>query len=471
MWGVVAMVVGAGTSVSLLPACGGGPAAAVAGEPTTVKEAFGVKCDAFQAQSAPDLMAWDSAARANLSRLRDKGVVAVRYEKKGCEVTLELLPGCKGSGSYRYTPYDATESKTASDENELFAALPLGASSFAARVKKGQTLRTDYTMVGTDSLPADKHVSRASLRGPDCARATHVVSTVYLGGFALAAGTKAELAGSAKVFGMGASGSSQAAGERLVSEGSAEACSEARKTGKEDKLCAVPLRVGLLALDGLASDGSGVEKPASVAPPQAASGPCPAGMVRLPAGSFTPGSGGSRVDLGSVCMDTTEVTAEAYEKCVSANHCSAPNEVRSTVERALCNYRAGGREKHPINCVSVEQAKAYCQSQNKLVPTAAELEWAARGNVARTHAWGEDPPEGRACFGQKGTCPVGSFAKGATPEGIFDLGGNVEELADSGSGFVSFGGGYASDARRLVAKQRRMSAEPSPTVGFRCVSR
>jgi hypothetical protein len=45
-----------------------------------VKEAFGVKCDASQPQSAPDVMAWDSAARTNLSRLRDK---AVRYEKHG----------------------------------------------------------------------------------------------------------------------------------------------------------------------------------------------------------------------------------------------------------------------------------------------------------------------------------------------------------------------------------------------------
>lgn len=457
---------------ALLPACGGGPAAAIAGEPTTVKEAFGAKCDASQVQpqSAPDLMAWDSAARANLSRLRDKGIVAVRYEKKGCDISLELLPGCKGSGSYRYTPYNATESKTASSENELFAALPLGASSVAARVKKGQTLRTDYTMVGTDALPADKHVSRASLRGPDCARATHVVSTVYLGGFALAAGTKAELGGSAKVFGLGTSGSSQAAGERLVAEGSAEACAEAQKTGKEEKLCAVPLRVGLLALDGLASDGSGVAKPpaSSGATP---TGPCPTGMARIPAGSLTPAFATSRVDLGSVCLDTTEVTAEAYEKCVVDGHCSAPTQLRSTSERVFCNYRAAGREKHPINCVTVEQAKGYCQAQAKLLPTLAELEWATRGNVMRTHAWGEEPPEGRACFGQKGTCPVGSFAKGATPEGVLDLAGNVEEFAETGSGFASFGGGYASEPSRLVGKQRRSSEEPSPTVGFRCVSR
>jgi len=453
--------------VAAFPACGG-PAAAVAGEPTTVKEAFGVKCDAAQAQSAPDLMAWDSAARANLSRLRDKGIVAVRYEKHGCDVTLELLPSCKGSGSYRYSPYNASESKVASTENELFAALPLGASSFSARVKKGQTLRTDYTMVGTDALAADKHVSRASLRGPDCPRATHVVSTVYLGGFALAAGTKAELGGSAKVFGLGASGSSQAAGERLVTEGSAEACAEAQKSGKEAKLCAVPLRVGLLPLDGLASDGTGVA-PLPAATPQSPTGPCPTGMARVPAGTFTLSAGGGRTDLASTCLDTTEVTAEAYEKCVSEGHCKAPADVRPS-ERAVCNYRAPGREKHPINCVTVEQAKLFCQAQGKLLPTVAELEWATRGNVMRTYAWGEDAPEGRACFGS-GTCAVGSLPKGATPEGILDLAGNVEEFAETGSGFVVFGGSYKSEPTRLTGKARRMSTDPGPTVGFRCVAR
>lgn len=466
----VSLFVLASITALVTVACGGGPAAVVAGEPTTVKEAFGVKCDAFQAQTAPDLMAWDAAARANLSRLRDKGIVAVRYEKRGCDVVLELLPSCKGSGSYKYTPYSATESKVASNENELFAALPLGASSFAGRVKKGQTLRTDYTMVGTDALPADKRVTRAQLRGPDCPRATHVVSTVYLGGFALAAGTKAELGGSAKVFGFGAEGESKAAGERLVAEGNAEACAEAQKTGKEAKMCAVPLRVGLLPLDGLASDGTGVAAPVPAAP-KATQGPCPEGMVRIAPGSYQPSTGGGRVDLGSYCIDATEVTSAAYEACVVKGTCQAVQPVRGS-NRVACNYRQAGREQHPINCVSVDQAKVYCQAQGKLLPTVNELEWAARGNVMRTYPWGEEPADGRACFGKDATCAVKSFPTGASPEGVFDLGGNVEELCESpGGGYVSFGGGYGSEGIKMAGKTRRMSTEPSPTIGFRCVSR
>ena len=78
-WSLPYLVLGVVPVIMTLPACGGGPAAAIAGEPTTVKEAFGVKCDAVQAQTAPDLMAWDSAARANLSRLRDKGIPFVWF--------------------------------------------------------------------------------------------------------------------------------------------------------------------------------------------------------------------------------------------------------------------------------------------------------------------------------------------------------------------------------------------------------
>ena len=88
----------------------------------------------------------------------------------------------------------------------------------------------------------------------------------------------------------------------------------------------------------------------------------------------------------------------------------------------------------------------------------------------RTYPWGEDAPEGHACLGS-GTCMVGSLPKGATPEGVLDLVGNVEEFAETGSGFVVFGGGYKSEPSRLTGKARRMSTDPGPTVGFRCVAR
>src|SRR5690606_30512424 len=53
--------------------------------PPTTGEGFqGVQCSAVRPQTEPDLMGWDSGSRANLKRLREDGVVAVRYEAKGC---------------------------------------------------------------------------------------------------------------------------------------------------------------------------------------------------------------------------------------------------------------------------------------------------------------------------------------------------------------------------------------------------
>ncbi len=41
----------------------------------------------------------------SIETLRTQGVVAVRYSKVGCDVELEILPNCIGTGSYKYEPY------------------------------------------------------------------------------------------------------------------------------------------------------------------------------------------------------------------------------------------------------------------------------------------------------------------------------------------------------------------------------
>lgn len=464
------LMLGAPVLPFVLPGCAGGPAGAVAGDPATVKEAFGVRCDAVRAQEAPDLMAWDPAARANLDRLRKAGVVAVRYEAKGCDVKLELLPNCKGPSSYKYSGYAARETKTAKDATEVFASLPLGAQSIAGKVSKGKMLRTDYILVGTDSLKADARIARASLRGPDCARATHVVSTVYVGGFAMEAGTSAELGATVSVFGVGAGASQARSSERLAREGDATACEDALKSGKETSLCAVPLRVGLLALDGLASDGSGVA--AASAATGAAPTSCPDGMVGIEGGSFTMGAAKTREDVAPFCIDRTEITAQDYAGCVAKGLCRAP--IEST--KPLCTFRQAGKETHPINCVSYDEAKAHCQARGALLPTEQQWEWAARGNAQRTYPWGEEADLSRACANrgrEGGTCSVTEHPTGATPAGVLGLAGNVAEWVELRTGNAGNAGGDYSDKapRDLEPRRRNYSDKALPTLGFRCVTR
>jgi hypothetical protein len=195
-------------------------------------------------------MAWDPGSRSNLNRLRRQGIVAVRYQAKGCSVQLEVLSHCIGSANkYEFTPYSANERKIAHNANELFAQLPLGAARFAGNVKGSRMLRTDYMMAGQYALPAGSRFKASDLVGSDCARATHVVSAVYVGAFAMGVGESRILGASATLLGARTGGGGIADVEVLSNEGDAEACQVSQKEAKENERCAVPLRVGLLAID------------------------------------------------------------------------------------------------------------------------------------------------------------------------------------------------------------------------------
>jgi len=218
--------------------------------PTTTGEAFeGVQCSAVRPQTEPDLMAWDPGSRSNLNRLRAAGVVAVRYEAVGCNVKLELLSHCIGAtGKYQFSPYSANQRKVAHNASELFAQLPVGAASLGADVKGGRALRTDYMLAGQYALPPDATFRASDLKGTDCARATHVVSAIYVGAFIMGAGESRQMDAKASLFGASAGMSSQADVDVLSTEGDAEACAIAQRDGTESYRCAVPLRIGLEAL-------------------------------------------------------------------------------------------------------------------------------------------------------------------------------------------------------------------------------
>jgi hypothetical protein len=225
------------------------PAGEALKAPTSGDAFEGVKCSAVRPQTEPDLMAWDPGSRANLNRLRHRGVVAVRYEAKGCNVELELLSQCIGTAKYEFSPYSANDHKVAHNESELYASLPVGAARLSGKVKGTRALRTDYMLAGQYALPPDAMFKRTDLHGSDCARATHVVSALYVGAFAMAAGEQRAMDGRASLFGLSAGGSSGADVEVIGDEGNSEACKASQKDGKESEQCGVPLRVGLAPLD------------------------------------------------------------------------------------------------------------------------------------------------------------------------------------------------------------------------------
>ena len=239
-------------TVSWLSACKGQGAQA----PRGLDALKGVDCKAVKAPAEPDLMAWDPSARAQLDKLRRQGVVAVRYEAEGCDVSLELLPQCVGpKNRYVYSPFSATDTKIARDHTELLAQLPLGAENVSGWIEGRRALRADARLVGAVGLPAGDTVTEYDLVGPECKRATHVVGVVYVGGFAMASVGAGDVVAT-DLF------AAPTPVEGMTREGQAQICERAEAEGIELSGCAVPLRVALIPLAGRA-------------PPLA----CPAGLT------------------------------------------------------------------------------------------------------------------------------------------------------------------------------------------------
>jgi formylglycine-generating enzyme required for sulfatase activity len=255
--------------------------------------------------------------------------------------------------------------------------------------------------------------------------------------------------------------------------------------------------------------------------------PAPArGMARIAAGRFKMGSNDGdpdespvhEVSLGAYEIDVTEVTMAQYAACVRAGACTAPSpEVwwpgmsQSDHETGSrnCNEGRSGRDDHPVNCVDLAQAKAYCAHVGKRVPTEAEWEHAARGDDRRTYPWGEQTPSkelvnacGLECTDMfrdwgftvlaaydeydawRGTAPVGLFPRGASPQGLLDMAGNVwewttteycqypHENCEEGKIALRGGGWLTHDGARGLRATNRDSGWVSlkgRALGFRCV--
>jgi len=203
------------------------------------------------------------------------------------------------------------------------------------------------------------------------------------------------------------------------------------------------------------------------------------------------------VYLDAYYIDRTEVTAAAYESCVTAGGCTAP-----AGSGSYSTYQKPGMEGHPVNYVTWFQAESYCAWAGKRLPTEAEWEKAARGTDGRKYPWGNEAATcdyavmydgGNGC-GTGETWDVCSKSPaGDSPYGLCDMAGNVWEwVADwydsdyyatspannptgpnSGSGRVKRGGSFGGfgDVGDFLRVSNRGYGDPSYSVydyGFRC---
>jgi len=190
-----------------------------------------------------------------------------------------------------------------------------------------------------------------------------------------------------------------------------------------------------------------------------------------------------REELQPFELDENEVSIASYQLCVSAGKCTPP------ATGAACNWSFPDRRAHPVNCISAEQAAAFCDYAAKRLPTEEEWEYAARGAGSTLFPWGATEPSRDACWrratdaGAAGTtCPIAEGNEDRSSFGIRNMSGNVQEwtsspycpYARSGCGASSRvirGGSWRSTDPQELRAARRLAKEPgyqSDDVGLRC---
>ena len=234
----------------------------------------------------------------------------------------------------------------------------------------------------------------------------------------------------------------------------------------------------------------------------------PPGMVWVPEGEFLRGctiddepfcdddeGPMASVFVSAYAIDRTEVTEVAFEVCVQAGNCTAPQCAKGIGEMAYDPINNGDL---PVDCVTWDMASAYCTWASKRLPTEAEWEKAARGVDGRRFPWGNSPEptcEHVIMAENKKGCDVGdrwavgSKPLGTSPYGAVDMLGSVSEWASDwyagydpralmdpkgpmdGTFRLSRGGSFvSSDASNLrtTFRARVVPEEQGVGRGFRC---
>lgn len=203
-------------------------------------------------------------------------------------------------------------------------------------------------------------------------------------------------------------------------------------------------------------------------------------------------------DEGTRSLMRHEVTVAQYQACVRAGACLAADRPHKSPQRygacLAAPERRSARVRHPVNCVSYQDAERFSRWVNSLyqqektrvrvdLPTRAE--WLQAWG-AGAHPWGDAPPscdravhfaQAPACGGSlepKETCSRAQEANGSP---LCDLSGNVWEwvkLSSIGAKEASaliMGGGWSSAPSDLSRdRARSLPIETrAPHVGIRLV--
>ena len=245
---------------------------------------------------------------------------------------------------------------------------------------------------------------------------------------------------------------------------------------------------------------------------------------------FDPDAGARRLAvLAPFAIDSHEVTVAQFRSAgFTTNPWSESPDGGAAEDWCTFTAAAGPHENFPVNCVDRKQARAYCQSLGKDLPTEAQFEYVAGALRSNLWPWGSEVPSckdaivarsylvadvfttSQACRGARNVdapLPVGSASRDRVDSpsrhggSVFDLVGNVSEftrdtfqfrsdvcwvtkglyfepicdrVGTAPPGIVIKGGNWAWTPALSLASLRWPASAPSssdPWIGFRCVRR
>ena len=152
-----------------------------------------------------------------------------------------------------------------------------------------------------------------------------------------------------------------------------------------------------------------------------------------------------KVRVAAFSMDQYEVTRKNYKEFIDATGYRPPFVEEEWADDGW-NWADSqipeGTEDHPVVLVSWYDAEAYCLWKGKRLPTEAEWQLAALGDIrlGYDYPWGKTYQEDALNHGQMAapnfddsdgyltTSPVGAFPSGNSPYGLSDMFGNVWEF-------------------------------------------
>lgn len=188
-------------------------------------------------------------------------------------------------------------------------------------------------------------------------------------------------------------------------------------------------------------------------------------QVEIPAGEFLMGTNYQRADAQDQPEHKVNLPAFFIDKYPVTNIQYA-RYVAKTKHRPPLDWKDGKipAEKllHPVTMVSWFDAKAYCEANDKRLPSEAEWEKAARGRDGNRWPWGNnmDPSKVNTYYNVGSTTEVSKYPQGASAYGVFDLAGNVSEW--TASDFTPYSGSNAPatvfQPKKVVAQSQKDKA-------------